>query len=63
MYFTRKELASFVADGTLTHLLVSFSRYDDMSGHHHYVQDSIRAKGKQLSEAIMEQQAVIYVCG
>jgi len=56
-------LASFVADGTLTHLLVSFSRYDDMSGHHHYVQDSIRAKGKQLSEAIMEQEAVIYVCG
>ncbi|XP_065882526.1 methionine synthase reductase-like isoform X2 [Dysidea avara] len=62
-YLFKKELASYVADGTLTHLLVSFSRYDDISGHHRYVQDSIRAKGKQLAEAIMEQQAVIYVCG
>jgi len=62
-YIDRKELAAYVADGTLTHLLVTFSRYDEVQGHRHYVQDNIRAKGKLLSKAIMEENAVVYVCG
>ena len=59
----RKELAAYVADGTLTHLLVAFSRYEAVQGHRHYVQDNIRAKGKLLCKAIMECNAVVYVCG
>ena len=59
----RKELAAYVADGTLTHLVVAFSRYEEVQGHRHYVQDKIRAKGKLLSKAIMENNAVVYVCG
>ena len=56
-------MAAYVADGTLTHLLVAFSRYEEVQGHRHYVQDNIRAKGKLLSNAIMENKAVVFVCG
>jgi len=67
-FHSREELEGFVSAGVLTLLHVSFSRLDPQLPQEQrntvkYVQDNMRAHWRELAEWIMEDKAVVYVCG
>lgn len=62
-YLFREKLKHHVSDGTLTRLLVSFSRDKQPADGPRYVQDNIRAHGEELVKLISEEGAIVYVCG
>lgn len=71
----REEIEGFMADGTLTHLNVAFSQLErsptlsDASGSvvrevtARYVQEAMMERWRELGRWVMEDDAVIYVCG
>lgn len=64
----REELERFSSAGNLTLLHVSFSRLDSKptqgeGNQIKYVQDNMRAHWRELAEWVMEDEAVVYVCG
>ena len=60
----RDQLQGFATDGTLTHLHVSFSRLEThVSGEPRYVQDNMRIHAREVAHWVMEENAVVYVCG
>ena len=66
--YCREELNLFVSTGILTLLHVSFSRPDPQPSQEEnnalkYVQDNMRARWRELAKWIMEDNAVVYVCG
>ncbi|NWV01780.1 MTRR reductase, partial [Upupa epops] len=64
-YFFKEELASFVENGTLTHLKVCFSR--DCSTAEvappKYVQDVLRLYAKDVARILLKERGYFYVCG
>ena len=60
-FLCRKELEAFVADGTLTHLKVAFSRDEGTTAK--YVQDQMKPMGAELTELMMNGNATLYICG
>jgi methionine synthase reductase len=63
-FLYRKKLEKFVADGTLTHLCVSFSRDEGQAPDApKYVQHNMKRHGAALTELIVKQTASIFVCG
>ena len=64
----REELERFISAGNLTLLHVSFSRLDSKppqgeGNQIKYVQDNMRAHWRELAKWVMEDKAVVYVCG
>lgn len=61
----RDRINSFFQEGILSKLTIAFSRdEDDVSGPKcRYVQDLMRTHKKELADLVMNQEAVIYVCG
>ncbi|KAI8815734.1 uncharacterized protein EV422DRAFT_502141 [Fimicolochytrium jonesii] len=59
------ELATHVAEGTLTRFVPCHSRETEPSGHVHYryVQDALRALGADIYGYMTDAKAVVYVCG
>ncbi|KAM5157941.1 methionine synthase reductase [Mantella aurantiaca] len=65
-YLFREELSSFVENGTLTHLKVSFSREapgNTEDNHPKYVQDYMKIYSKDIVRLLTELNGIIYVCG
>jgi len=60
-FLCRKEVEAFVADGTLTHLKVAFSR--DEGAEAKYVQDLMKPMGAELTELMVNGGATMYICG
>ena len=70
MLYCREQLdffASPAGKNVLTHFSVSYSRLEDSHRNEHeftkYVQDSLRKHKDRLSKWIMEDKAVVFVCG
>ena len=64
--FCRTELEKFLTSEVLYHLHVSFSRYpsDKLNAEQpKYVQDNMRLHWEELSKWIMEEDALVFVCG
>jgi methionine synthase reductase len=59
-FLYRKDLESFVQDGTLTNLYTAFSRETESKV---YVQHRIREVGGHVVDLILEQNGCIFVCG
>ncbi|XP_077349612.1 methionine synthase reductase [Lithobates pipiens] len=65
-YLFREELSSFVENGTLTHLKVSFSREapgGTEENHPKYVQDYLKIYSKEIIKLLTELNGILYVCG
>lgn len=69
-FLFREELKSFVENGTLSNLVVSFSRDKVMNcdvtnpvSCPRYVQDNIRLRAKEITDLLLRQNAILYVCG
>ncbi|XP_028289968.1 methionine synthase reductase isoform X2 [Gouania willdenowi] len=69
-YLFREDLEGFVSSGTLTHLKVCFSRDDAVndgstsSAHPtKYVQHNLRRHSRHVTDILLKQNGVIYVCG
>ncbi|PIK48504.1 putative methionine synthase reductase isoform X2 [Apostichopus japonicus] len=64
-FLYRDRINSFFQEGILSKLTIAFSRdEDDVSGPKcRYVQDLMRTHKKELADLVMNQEAVIYVCG
>lgn len=60
-FLFREELESFVADGSLTHLQVAYSRLDPNKVE--YVQHKMQQFSSKLYHLIKHKDAVIFVCG
>lgn len=65
----REELQGFVANGTLTHLKVSFSR-DTQDGTEtqtetgpRYVQHNLLSHAKDIINLLLKEKGYLYVCG
>lgn len=58
----RHELESFVAGGSLSKLIVAVSREENCLPKA-YVQDEIRRSVADIGRLIVEESAVVYVCG
>lgn len=58
----KDELEQFERDGILSKYFVTFSRYTD-SEDLKYVQHVLKANGKFVVDLMINQQAVLYVCG
>lgn len=68
LYTIREELERFTSTGNLTLLHVSFSRLhpEPPQGDEDqikYVQDNMRVHWRELAKWVMEDEAVVYVCG
>ncbi|KAJ2777792.1 hypothetical protein GGI15_004392 [Coemansia interrupta] len=60
------QLSSWLAQGVLSRLTLCFSRDEDarrQTGAQRYVQDAVRANAEELGRLLVEQHAVVYVCG
>ncbi|XP_077167045.1 methionine synthase reductase isoform X2 [Paroedura picta] len=63
-YLFRDELQHFVANGTLTHLKVCFSRDPPAQpAAPKYVQDHLRLCSKEITRILLEERGYLYVCG
>ncbi|KAG8572174.1 hypothetical protein GDO81_011959 [Engystomops pustulosus] len=65
-YFFRDELRSFVQNGTLSHLKVSFSREAPCTSNDYtpkYVQENILIFSKDIVQILTKENGYIYVCG
>lgn len=65
-YLFRDELRHFQKLGILTYLKVSFSREAPGQGEGapvKYVQDNLLLHGKQMAQALLQEQGHLYVCG
>jgi methionine synthase reductase len=60
-FLYRSDLEAACAIGTLSHLLVAYSRKPDQNKV--YVQDRIQEKGAELADLIINQGAYIFICG
>ncbi|KAJ8413450.1 hypothetical protein AAFF_G00094460 [Aldrovandia affinis] len=61
-FLFREELESFVDEGTLTHLRVSFSRDETESGPK-YVQHNLLLHAQDVARILLKQNGCLYVCG
>lgn len=61
-YIYRQELEGYHAEGTLSHLSVTFSRLE-VPGDVKYVHQEMRRKWEELGEWLLERNAMVYVCG
>ncbi|KAK3813893.1 MAG: hypothetical protein J3R72DRAFT_461979 [Linnemannia gamsii] len=59
----REQMESYRKDGVLTELQLAVSREENVPNSGKYVQDLMRAQGKQLWNLIHKKGAAIYVCG
>ncbi|KAJ8277709.1 hypothetical protein GJAV_G00078880 [Gymnothorax javanicus] len=64
-FLFREELERFVENGTLTHLLVSFSRDspDEKEARPRYVQHNLLLHAQQVAKILLKQNGCFYVCG
>ncbi|KAG2458421.1 methionine synthase reductase isoform X1 [Polypterus senegalus] len=65
-FIFRDELGRFQAEGTLTHLRVSFSRDQDDSTEEvkpKYVQDNLRLNAQDVVRVLFKENGYIYICG
>ncbi|KAK6635144.1 hypothetical protein RUM44_000393 [Polyplax serrata] len=60
-FLFEEELNEFLNSGILTRLIVAFSRECDANAK--YVQDNLKRYGKEITDLIFNENAVIYVCG
>lgn len=60
-FLFQKELEAYATEGTLTVLDVAMSRVS--TDKKEYVMDKLRARGKELYELLVKQEAYIYICG
>lgn len=62
-FLFRRELRHLEADGTLTRLIVCYSRENTGENEPRYVQDSLRVHGAEIMELMAKQGAKLFVCG
>ncbi|KAI6645701.1 NADPH--cytochrome P450 reductase [Oopsacas minuta] len=60
-FLFKEELNNFKTNNILTKLETAFSR--DPNHQHHYVQDSMIENGNELIRLVLDENAVIYLCG
>ncbi|EDO40246.1 predicted protein [Nematostella vectensis] len=65
-FLYQKELESFVETGTLSRLFTSFSRDQGFTvslSTPRYVQDNLKLQGDKIADLVLNDGAVVYVCG
>ncbi|XP_051796381.1 LOW QUALITY PROTEIN: methionine synthase reductase [Acanthochromis polyacanthus] len=68
-YLFREELEGFVSSGTLSHLKVCFSRDDRedeescLQQHPRYVQHNLLLNSQHVTDILLRQNGLLYVCG
>ncbi|XP_005094471.1 methionine synthase reductase [Aplysia californica] len=66
-FLFRDELHQFEADGTLSRLCVTFSRDDPPAGSTEpclrYVQDFLRQTSQDIARLVVDEEALVYLCG